>query len=848
MSCAACVSHVERSAKAALARLFSDGTECVVTVSLLTSSMTVEADGEEMARIGKDRIDRALSSAIHAAGYGACPIDGGLQRTKETQRQKKDQDQKEMKRRWLSFFVSAVLTLLIMLLSMGHMIGLVLIKHSLASAIVQLILTLPVLYLNRRYFIGGFRMLFKLSPNMDSLIAIGSGASVIYSLILLGMMMFGHAGEHHLYFESAAMIVTLVTLGKNLEKRARVKASAAIEHLASMLPKTAIIVRDGQYEQVDIQEVRPGDTVLCREGDLIPADGVILSGRASIDESALTGESVPRDKTEGDTVHAACTILQGSLMIRVEQVGEGTTLSHILTLLEQAAAGRAPVSRLADQISKIFVPAVLLISALTFICWMIITQNTAQALTFSISVLVISCPCALGLATPTAIMVATGKGASIGVLFKSAEALERLHSVKTVYIDKTGTLTKGMPQVTDCLPSPFADSLYGEEATNQLLTTAAAIEAHSTHPLSQAICQFAKEKGLTLPESTDYHSVIGEGVSGVIDSNICLIGKPSLLKQHGFDDQALLWFEAQKAALEACGKTVVCVSFGDMVMGAIALSDGIREDSREAVARLKEMGVAPIMLTGDNATVAAAVAGEVGIETYHASLLPADKEAIVKAGADVGAVAMVGDGINDSPALARADVGLAIGAGTDVAIDCADVVLTQNTLHSAADAIALSRKTLRIIRQNLFWALFYNAVCIPLAAGVLHPLGMDLNPMIASAAMSLSSVCVVTNSLRLRRVSLGQKIRNQQKDTIKNDKTEQKQEDQNVSNQEKTYELKVGGMMCKHCVAHVKKALEQVAGVVSVEVSLDAGSATVAATTERQVLVDAVKAEGYECE
>ena len=848
MSCAACVSHVEKAARSCLDRLFDKGSDHTVTVSLMTSSMTLEADSEAVQAIGKERIDKALCAAITSAGYGASPMEGGQRRSKEKQQQKKDRDQKEMKRRWVEFSVSAVLTFLIMLLSMGHMFGLVLIKDSLISGMVQLILTLPVLYLNRRYFVGGIKSLVKLSPNMDSLIAIGSGASVLYSLILLILIVLGDGGEYHLYFESAAMIVTLVTLGKNLEKRARVKASAAIENLASMLPKTAIIVQDGQYKEVNLEDVSVGDTVLCREGDLIPADGVILSGTGSVDESALTGESIPCDKKVGDHVHAACTLVEGSLTIQVEQVGEGTTLSHILTLLEEAAAGRAPVARLADRISKIFVPAVILISIFTFALWMIITQNIAQALKFSISVLVISCPCALGLATPTAIMVATGKGASLGVLFKSAEALERLHSVKTVYIDKTGTLTKGQPEVTDCLPSPEAVALFGESAKEKLLSFAGAVEAHSTHPLSQAICRFSAKLGVELPEASDYKSLIGEGVCGVVNSNICLVGKPSLLLKNGFDERKLSWVFDQKKELERLGKTVVFISFGEVIMGAVALSDGIREDSSFAVERLKHLGVIPVMLTGDNEAVAAAVASDVGIDLYHASLFPADKEAIVKAGAEEGAVAMVGDGINDSPALARADVGLAIGAGTDVAIDCADVVLTKSTLHSAADAIVLSRKTLRIIRQNLFWALFYNAICIPLAAGALHPLGIDLNPMIASAAMSLSSVCVVTNSLRLRKISTGYKVINQQNMTTKNNEIKEEKEKTDMSNNQTTYELKVGGMMCPHCVAHVKKALEQVNGVTSVEVSLEKGSATVKAETDRSVLVEAVKAQGYDCE
>ncbi len=861
MSCAACVSHVEAAARRALCRLLPKNESCEVTVSLLTSSMSIEINRETMESIGKDRIDKALSSAIGAAGYGACPMTQGQIHTRKNESQKMEQQKKEIRGHWLNWLLSALLTLVLMTVSMGHMIGIVLIQNELLSGIVQFILTLPVLYLNRRYFIGGFKALFHLSPNMDSLVAIGSGASMLYSTLLVAYVAAGQSG-HHLYFESAAMIVTLVTLGKNLEKGARIKASAAIEKLAAMLPKTAIVVRDGQNKEVPIEDIQVGDIVLCREGDLIPADGVILSGECSVDESTLTGESVPVDKRAKDKVHAACTLVEGSATVVVEQVGEGTTLSHVLALLEDAAAGRAPVARLADKISKFFVPAVLLISLATFVLWMFIDRNIASALKFSISVLVISCPCALGLATPTAIMVATGRGAGIGVLFKSAEALERLHSVKTVYIDKTGTLTQGTPEVTDCLPSPEASALFFEQDAKQnLIQYAAAVEANSTHPLSRAICRFADRQGVNLLPSSDYRSVIGEGVMAKVNSNICLVGKPSLMQKNGFDEQQLHWFLQTQKSLEQKGKTVVCVSFGEHILGAIALCDSIREDSCAAVERLKKMRVEPVMLTGDNEKVAAETAKSVGIDTYFAGLLPADKENMVGSMSKRGAVAMVGDGINDAPALARADVGLAIGAGTDIAIDCADVVLTKSTLHGAADAISLSRHTLRVIRQNLFWALFYNSVCIPLAAGALHPIGIDLNPMIASAAMSLSSVCVVFNSLRLRRLSLGkweenevkketEKVIKQQNNATKIIENKEEKEPLPMQQNEKQYELKIGGMMCKHCVAHVKRTLEAIDGVISAEVSLENASATVKVKeeTQKQALIDAVRAQDYECE
>ena len=853
MSCAACVSHVEYGARRALDRLMSEHEYKTVTVSLLTSSMIIEIDGEALQRIGKEAIDQEICSSIEAAGYGACPIAKGQMHSAKNEDEKTKQKKQEMRKNWISWSVSAAITLALMVVSMGHMIGIVLIENELISAIVQLLLTLPVLYLNRRYFIGGFRALFHLSPNMDSLVAIGSGASMLYSLILVVGMAAGY-GSHHLYFESAAMIVTLVTLGKNMEKGARFKASAAIQTLASMLPKTAIIVQDGQHKEIDIAQIKVGDVMLCRQGDLIAADGVILSGACSVDESTLTGESVPADKKAGDRVHAACTMVEGSVTVQVDRVGEGTTLSHILALLEDAAAGRAPVARLADKISRFFVPAVLLISMLTFVFWMIFSQNLADSLTFAISVLVISCPCALGLATPTAIMVATGRGATMGVLFKSAEALEKLQGVKTVYIDKTGTLTKGSFEVTDCLPSPTCKERFGAQAEEKMIGYASAVEANSTHPLSRAVCRFADRAQVKVMDSADYRSVIGQGVMATVNSNICLVGKVSLMKENGIDEQGLLWYGEIQKKWETEGKTVVCIAFDGQVMGAIALSDSVREDSLFAVERLKKMKIEPVMLTGDNPTVAAATAASVNIDTYFASLLPTDKENIVASMSRRGAVAMVGDGINDAPALARADVGLAIGAGTDIAIDCADVVLTKSTLQSVADAISLSRHTLKIIRQNLFWALFYNSICIPLAAGVLHPVGIHLNPMIASAAMSLSSVCVVFNSLRLRRISLGdqnkEKIRKQQNEQDQLIQKPIEKEIFEMNQNEKEYVLSIKGMMCKHCVAHVQRALEAVEGVLSVQVSLEKANATVKVQehVSKQTLIDAVRAQDYECE
>ena len=842
MSCAACVSHVERAAANALKKENINGE---VTVSLLTSSMTVETDGADAAAL-----DRALIREITHTGYGAARVDEKTEDTVRTAAEQSEKEKEQLKKSWYRFAASALLCILLMLVTMGPMVGITLIRRPVASALVQLILTVPVLVINRSYITGGVRALLHLSPNMDSLVAVGSLSSLLYGLFGMGqMIVYQAAGEtamvqglsHHLYFESAAMILTLVSLGKNMEKGARVRASSAIRRLVTLLPRTAIVVRNGNQQELPLSALQPGDVVLCREGETVPVDGVIVSGVGSINEAALTGESIPVDKGEGDTVHAACTLVEGSITVRAETVGEGTVLSHILRLLEDAAASRAPVARLADRISRYFVPAVLVLSLLTFIIWLVIGRNVAAALRFAVSVMVISCPCALGLATPTAILVATGRGADIGVLFKSAEALEQLHGVRTVALDKTGTMTEGKPEVTGL-------AAWGEATKDELLSLAAAVEQHSTHPLSIAITQHALLHGLTLPPTKAFCSRIGEGVTATVHDNICLVGKPSLLQAHGLSDRISDGMRAQADAWGAEGKTVVFVAHGTRVLGLIALADRIRDDTSAALSRLRGMGVRSVMLTGDNERVAAAVAARTGVDDYRASLLPGDKEGAVRSLAAEGLLAMVGDGINDAPALSRADVGMAIGAGTDVAIDCADIVLTQSRLRSVADAIALSRHTMRVIGQNLFWALLYNSICIPVAAGALASLGVVLNPMLASAAMSLSSVCVVLNSLRLRRVPLDRvplggvpraKASKKSKKIISSKEDIQKMQ-QNVT-------LSVKGMMCPHCVAHVKKALEAVSGVEKADVSLENASAVVTGSADRAALVAAVKDAGYEC-
>ncbi len=874
MSCAACVSHVERAAKKSLSTLGLPA-ENSLTVSLLTNSMSVETDEESIARAGgEDKILRALQREITHAGYSIAKIEEGAKKDR-TSKENEEKEASDRRRSWLRFWISAGLTALLMLFSMGPMFGLVLLPDTRWSSLAQILLTLPVLWLNRRYFIGGFKALLHLSPNMDSLIAIGAGASAIYSTVILIKMIFFvdsadhellHSLAHHLYFESAAMIVTLVSLGKNLEKGAKHRASAAIRRLATMLPDRATVLRDGNEVEIDLSEIAVGDLVLCREGALIPVDGEVIAGRGSVNEAALTGESLPVDKEIGSTVHASGTLVEGALTVRVREVGEGTALSHVLTLLEDAAASRAPVARLADQISRYFVPIVLFISLATLGIWLLLSHDFSLSLQYAISVLVISCPCALGLATPTAILVATGRGAELGVLFKSAEALEKLHSAEVVAFDKTGTLTKGELDVTDILlseQSPVENQIH-------LLALASAVERHSTHPLSRAICHAAEEKGLSLSEVSDYRSVIGQGVIATIAGRDCAVGKASLMKSVGLSEAEIRAFEAQSTRLGEKGKTAVCVAYGGLFAGVIALSDRVREDTPTAIARLDAMGVETVMLTGDNAAVAAAVAKQSGVSEVRASLLPGDKEGIIRAllcrKTPHGCVAMVGDGINDAPALARADVGIAIGAGTDVAIDCAGVVLTKSSPEGVCDAISLSRHAMRIIRQNLFWALLYNSICIPVAAGAFAALGLSLNPMLGAAAMSLSSICVVTNSLRLRRVNLNKISHHKKKktniDIIKNQQNKENAccaaqrcqaeatEEASMSNKTTTYTLKVEGMMCKHCVAHVKAALEAVAGVSSVEVSLEDKSATVVTgeSVERSALVSAVVGEGYECE
>ncbi len=731
MSCSACVSHVESSAAKVCGKQS-------VSVSLLTNSMTVTVPDDT----NEKELFIILKKALKKGGYT-------LLQSTEQDTQITDAQQKKST---VKLIISIVLTAILMYVAMGHMLGIPtpsFLLNPLISASVQLCLTLPVIILNFKFYKNGFISLFRLSPNMDSLIAIGSGASLAYGTVMLiliaisqknGDMQAAHAYSHGLYFESAAMILTLVSLGKTLEGKAKANTQKAIGKLASMLPDTANVLRNGTELQIPLSEIAVGDTVIVKAGETVPVDGIIIDGKGAFDESALSGESIPVEKTVNGTANAVCTLVSGYIVLRTTHIGKDTTLSKIIGLLEDAAASKAPIARMADKVSRIFVPAVMAISALTLTVWLIITKDISMALDCAVSVLVISCPCALGLATPTAVMVGTGRGAESGILIKSAEALENLHSVKYFLTDKTGTLTEGKPSVTDI------NSL--ECPQEYLLQIAYSAESMSTHPLASAICNEAQGKGLKKLSTDTFNDITGKGISVNIQGNPCLIGTTDLLVQNDIDISKI---QNSVLTLEAQGKTTVCVALSGKTLGVIGIADKIRTDSKKAVEELKKLGIQPVMLTGDNEITANAVAEECGISRVHARLMPTDKEKIIAEISQKGQTAMAGDGINDAPALARADIGIALGAGTDVAIDCADVVLSKNSLTDAVNAIKLSSATIKTIKENLFWALVYNTVCIPIAAGVLYPIfKITLSPMIASAAMSFSSIFVVLNSIRLK--------------------------------------------------------------------------------------------------
>ena len=820
MTCAACAAHVERAANSV------PGVRDA-SVNLMLGTLTCQRD---------DSVDpAAIVSAVTEAGYGAAPES----EVRRDLRAEQDASAKAMGRRLLW---SAVCLVPLFYLSMGHMMGLPVpaFMHTepLLAGILLLVLTVPILLLNRSYFTVGFSRLCKGSPNMDSLVALGAAAGLVYSLIELGLLAAGKVtGMPDLYFESAGMILTLVTVGKYLEERSKGKTTGAITALLALAPESAVVRRDGKEVTVPTGDIRPGETVIVRQGGRIGVDGTVTAGGGTVDESALTGESMPVEKTVGDRAVSATILTGGYLELTAERVGEDTTLSQIIRLMEQAAGGKAPISRLADRISAVFVPVVIAIAVLASVLWAAAGgMGVRFCLSIGIAVLVISCPCALGLATPVAITVATGKAAERGVLVKSAASLELMGRVDTVVLDKTGTVTEGKPRVTDVLCAAGMDE-------SALLSAAASLEKPSEHPLAGAIVAEAETRKLTLHPASDFSAVAGGGVTASVAGVKLLAGNEAFMAQSGVAVSAELHSAAAQLAED--GKTPLFVAGNGALLGVVAVADVVKRDSAAAVAALRSMGCEVVLLTGDNRRTADAIARQVGVSRVIAQVLPQDKARVVRElQASGGRVAMVGDGINDAPALVTADVGLAIGAGTDVAIESADIVLMKNSLMDVADAVSLSRATLRNIRQNLFWAFFYNSVGIPVAAGALYPAwGLTLNPMLAAAAMSLSSVCVVGNALRLRSWKSGgaaAKTVAKPSQPVYDTCNQCSKEADTMS--KKTVTIK--GMMCAHCVSHVEKALTALG--VQADVDLATGTAVVTGDVSDDALRKAVTDAGYE--
>ncbi len=833
MSCAACSAHVEKSVGAVPG-------VTTVQVNLLAGSMAVEYD--------ETACDSAkIIAAVESGGYTA-EVDDGKQQAAPAQGEQVDEALHEMKKR---IIVSAVFMVVLMYFSMGEMVGLPLPSYAagmdgmFALALTELVLTLPIVIINRKYYINGFKTLLHRAPTMDALIAVGSGAALvygIYALVRIGTAPTpetAHSFMHDLYFESAGMILTLVTLGKFFEARAKRKTGEAIAALMDLRPKMATVVRGGQTIEVPIELVKVGDLVVVRGGQSVPVDGVITEGSAFLDESAITGESMPVERHAGGTVIGATVSKSGYFVMRASRVGDDTTLSQIIRLVEEAGASKAPIAKLADKVAGVFVPVVMAIALVTAVIWLIAGETPSFALTRAISVLVISCPCALGLATPVAIMVGTGVGAKNGVLFQSAEALENLHNVTSVIMDKTGTVTEGRPVVTDVQTNGIE--------RDELLSLALSLEKRSDHPLADAIVRYAHEQNAVERNVSDFEMVEGQGICASVEGVPCMAGNERMLLASGLAVPGSM--KELSAKFAAAGKTPLFFAANRKVAGVFAVADVLKPTSRAAVQTLEKMNIEVTLLTGDNKKTAAAIASELGVREVIAEVLPQDKERIVREKQAAGRkVAMVGDGINDAPALARADVGIAIGAGTDVAISSADVVLMKSDLMDAVDAIRLSRQTIRNIRQNLFWAFFYNCIGIPIAAGALWvPFGIKLSPMIGAAAMSLSSVCVVSNALRLRFFKASEREKTQ-KDPVILPQSEVKTPEAAQHKEENVMEktIKVEGMMCMHCVAHVKKALEELPGVTA-EVDLDGGKAVVRAEKlpEDAVLTGAVTEAGY---
>ena len=820
MSCAACSARVEK-AVSALPQVES------CAVNLLTNSMAVEGQVS----------DSEIIKAVEEAGYGASPK-GSAKKAGDEGEALKDRETPAMKRRLYS---SLGFLLVMMYISMGGgMWGwpmpALLEESPIAFALAQLLLTTIVMVINQKFFISGFKALVNRAPNMDSLVALGSGAAFVYSCWAMFAMCAAPDMEsmahykHELYFESAAMILTLITLGKMLEARSKGRTTDALKGLMDLAPKTATLLVDGEERETAIEQVKKGDIFVLRPGERVPVDGVVIFGSSTVDESALTGESIPVDKQEGDRVSAATVNQAGYIRCEALRVGEDTTLSQIIRMVSDASATKAPIAKVADKVSGIFVPTVIAIALVTVAVWLLLGRDIGFALARGISVLVISCPCALGLATPVAIMVGSGLGAKHGLLFKTAASLEETGRIENVVLDKTGTITAGTPKLTDISP---AEGLTEDE----LLSFAAGLEAHSEHPLAKAIMEAARERCLAWKEVEQLQALPGSGIEARLEGSTLRAGSMQHISRLVQPDPELL---RKAEELSAQGKTPLLFAKDERCLGMIAVADVIKPDSPEAIAQLKAMGINVVMLTGDNQRTAQAIGRQVGVDRVIAGVLPQGKEAAIRDICLSGKTAMVGDGINDAPALKRADVGIAIGAGADIAIDAADVVLMNGSLMDLCAAIRLSRGTLRNIHQNLFWAFFYNSVGIPIAAGVLMGIGIGLGPMLAAAAMSLSSFCVVSNALRLNLLDLRdsskdkkRKHRSVTEDMIKEDIT-------------MTKTMKIQGMMCPHCEARVKKALEELEGVSEAQVSHSAGTAVVSCQgVEDSALKTAVEDQGY---
>ena len=822
MSCAACSARVEKAVSKV-----EGVTSC--SVSLLTNSMGVEGTAA----------DQAIIQAVEAAGYGAsvkgeAAEHSGASSMAAEEEMLKDHDTPVLKRRLLA---SLGFLIVLMYFSMGHMmwgwpLPAFFENNHIAMGLVQLLLTGIVMVINQKFFISGFTSLAHRAPNMDTLVALGSTAAFGYSTYALFAMTDAQVkGDmemvmhymHEFYFESAAMILTLITVGKMLEARSKGKTTDALKGLMKLASKTAVVERNGQEVTVPIEQVKKGDIFLVRPGENVPVDGVILEGTSALNEAALTGESIPVDKKPGDVVSAATLNQSGFIRCEATRVGEDTTLSQIIQMVSDAAATKAPIAKIADKVSGVFVPAVITIAVITMIVCLLAGESVGFALARGISVLVISCPCALGLATPVAIMVGNGMGAKNGILFKTAVSLEETGKVQIVALDKTGTITNGEPVVTDMVP---AEGVTEES----LLALAASLEERSEHPLAKAILKYAGEQQLTVEDVYEFEALPGNGLTAVRKGVKLAGGNYAFIRTQTEVSEDLL---KQSEALAEQGKTPMFFSENGRLAGIIAVADTMKEDSRQAVSELRNMGIRVVMLTGDNERTARAIGAQAGVDDVIAGVLPDGKESVIRKLQQYGKVAMVGDGINDAPALTKADMGIAIGAGTDVAIDAADVVLMKSRLSDVAAAVRLSRATLRNIHENLFWAFFYNVIGIPLAAGVWIPIfGWTLNPMFGAAAMSLSSFCVVTNALRLNLFNMhdakkDKKLKNPAiiKELVDNNKTNHNQENKEIGTMKKT--MKIEGMMCGHCEATVKKALEGLDGVASAEVSHEAGTAVV---------------------